>query len=290
MKPDKFTYHCPTTIDEVLSILKKYPDSKLLAGGQSLMPMLNMRIVTPANLIDLNRVRGLDGIKERNGEVIIGAMTRQRDIEFSATVHERLPLLADAITWTGHRQTRNRGTIGGSICHLDPSAEQPSIAVAMDAQLEILGPHGVRSIPMLEFGSSLMTNVLMPNELLTAIRFKPWAIGHGWAFTEFARRHGDYAIVSASALVELDKTGCASRVSLTLGGVAAMPMRIRAAEERLLGTKLGSADVDAASVLCQDIDALDDPQIPRWYRQQLARTLVSRILPTALSRAEAPHQ
>ncbi len=290
MKPDRFTYHCPKTIDEVISILKKYPDSKLLAGGQSLMPMLNMRIVTPANLIDLNRVHGLDGIRERNGEVVIGAMTRQRDIEFSATVHERLPLLADAITWTGHRQTRNRGTIGGSICHLDPSAEQPSIAVAMDAQLEIVGPHGLRSIPMLEFGSTLMTNVLMPNELLTAIRFKPWAFGHGWAFTEFARRHGDYAIVSASALIELDKTGCASRVSLTLGGVAAMPIRIKAAEERLLGTKVEPADVDAASVLCQDIDALDDPQIPKWYRQQLARTLVSRVLPTALSRAEAPHQ
>jgi carbon-monoxide dehydrogenase medium subunit len=290
MKPDQFTYHCPKTIDEVIFILNKYPDSKLLAGGQSLMPMLNMRIVTPANVIDLNRVRGLDGIKERNGEVVIGAMTRQRDIEFSATVHERLPLLADAITWTGHRQTRNRGTIGGSICHLDPSAEQPSIAVAMDAQLEIVGPHGLRSIPMLEFGSTLMTNILMPNELLTAIRFKPWAIGHGWAFTEFARRHGDYAIVSASALIELDKTGCASRVSLTLGGVAAMPMRIKAAEERLLGTKLEAADVDAASVLCQDIDALDDPQIPKWYRQQLARTLVGRVLPTALSRAEAPHQ
>jgi carbon-monoxide dehydrogenase medium subunit len=160
----------------------------------------------------------------------------------------------------------------------------------MDAQLEIVGPKGLRSIPMLEFGSALMTNVLMPNELLTAIRFKPWAIGHGWAFTEFARRHGDYAIVSASALIELDKAGFVSRVALTLGGVAAMPMRIKAAEERLLGTKLGLADIEAASFICQDIDALDDPQIPRWYRQQLAGTLMGRILPTALSRAEVPNQ
>jgi len=290
MKPDRFTYHAPKTIDEVIILLNDCPDSKLLAGGQSLMPMLNMRIVTPANLIDLNRVRGLDGIHERNGEVVIGAMTRQRDIEFSATVHERLPLLAEAITWTGHRQTRNRGTIGGSLCHLDPSAEQPGIAVAMEAQLEIVGPNGLRSIPMLEFGSALMTTVLLPNELLTAIRFKPWAPGHGWAFTEFARRHGDFAIVSASALLELDKEGCVSRVALTLGGVAAMPLRISVAEERLLGTKLGPADIEAAAVLCQNIDALDDPQIPKWYRQQLAKALMSRILPTALSRAQVPNQ
>ncbi len=290
MKPASFTYHAPRTLNDALVLVAGKSNARLLAGGQSLMPMLNMRIVYPDHLIDLNRVKELAGIRERNGMVVIGAMTRQSDIEFSPIVHESLPLLAEAITWTGHRQTRNRGTIGGSLCHLDPSAEQPTVAAAMEAVLEVAGPDGKRDIPMRDFGVALMTNALADGEILTAIRFAPWSRHHGWAFTEFARRHGDFAIVSAAVLLELDEQGIATRVSLTLGGVATAPLRMAAAEQRLLGSRVETEDVDTAALLCAEVDALDDPQAPAWYRRRLARVLVGRALPVALKRAKEARQ
>jgi carbon-monoxide dehydrogenase medium subunit len=288
MKSPSFEYHAPRTLDEALQMAALLPNPRLLAGGQSLMPMLNFRLLAPDHVIDLNRVEGLSGIAETAQGIVFGAMTRQREIEFSPLVGSRLPLLAEAIAWVGHRQTRNRGTIGGSLCHLDPSAEQPTVAIAMDATVSIAGPSGRRTLAMRDFALDLMTNALDDGEILTGVTLAPWSDQHGWAFVEFARRHGDYAIVSVAVLIELDANARASRVSITLGGVACTPVRVPAAEAALLGTAVDAPAIETAAACCEAVDALGDPTVPAWYRQRLARTLASRAIPIALARVGAP--
>lgn len=285
MKPPPFTYHAPRTLEEALRLVAQ-PNARALAGGQTLMPMLNMRVVAPEHVVDLAKVPQLSGIREEGGSVWIGAMTRQRDIEFSPLVRERLPLLAEAIEWVGHRQTRNRGTLGGSLCHLDPSAEQPTVAMAMDATVCIAGRERNRELPMREFAVDLMTTALAEDELLTGVRIEPWPAGHGWAFVEFARRHGDFAIASAAVLLHKDASGQVGRVSLALGGVAKVPLRVGRAEALLTGTVPAEKDIEAAARQCGEVEALDDPHVPAWYRKRLAATLAARAVRLALSRAK----
>src|SRR6266699_741947 len=219
MKPPPFSYHDPRTIGDVVGLLARLENAKLLAGGQSLMPMLNMRFVLPDHVIDLNRVEGLSFIRETDGALEIGGMTRQRDLEFSDVVRRRCPLMAEAIRLVGHRQTRNRGTLGGSLCHLDPSAELVSVAAALDATVTVNGPNGAREIAFGAFPVAFMTPAIEQNELVTAVRFALWPPGHGHGFVEFARRHGDFAIVSAAVLLTEDSAGRITRASLTIGGI-----------------------------------------------------------------------
>src|SRR5436305_12379637 len=200
MKPPPFSYHDPRTVGDVVGLLGRLDNAKLLAGGQSLMPMLNMRFVLPDHVIDLNRVEGLSFIRDNDGALEIGAMTRQRELEFSDLVARRCPLMHEAIRLVGHRQTRNRGTLGGSLCHLDPSAELVSVAAALDAMVVVSGPNGQREIDFASFPVAYMTPAIEPNELLTAARFPHWPERHGYAFVEFARRQGDFALVSAAAV------------------------------------------------------------------------------------------
>src|SRR2546430_16459752 len=167
MKPPPFSYHDPRTVPEVVALLDSLENAKLLAGGQSLMPMLNMRFVLPDHVIDLNRIAALSYIREAEGKLEIGAMTRQRDLEFDATVRARCPLLSEAILHVGHRQTRNRGTLGGSLCHLDPSAELVAAATALDAVVRIEGAVGAREVPFAEFPLSYMTPAVEPNAIVT---------------------------------------------------------------------------------------------------------------------------
>ena len=195
MKPPPFSYHDPRTVGDAVALLGRLDNAKLLAGGQSMMPMLNMRFVQPDHIIDLNKVDGLSYIREANGALEIGAMTRQRDIEFSDLVRARCPLMHEAIQHVGHRQTRNRGTIGGSLCHLDPSAELVTVAAAMDATVTVQGPNGTRQIEFAAFPVAFMTPAIELNELVTAVSFPAWPDGHGYGFVEFSRRHGDFAIV-----------------------------------------------------------------------------------------------
>ena len=208
MKPPPFQYHDPRTLAEAVGLLGKLENAKLLAGGQSLMPMLNMRFVLPDHVIDLNRVEGLSYIKEAGGVLEIGAMTRQHEVEFSELVRKRCPLLHQAIVQVGHRQTRNRGTVGGSLCHLDPAAELVSVAAAhrRDGRSSP-APNGQREIKFADFPVAFMTPAIEPNEIVTALRLPLWAPSHGAAFVEFSRRHGDFAIVSAAALLERDGAG-----------------------------------------------------------------------------------
>ena len=284
MKPPAFRYHDPREVTEAVGLLAKCENAKLLAGGQSLMPMLNMRYVLPDHVIDLNRIGALSYIREEKGALEIGAMTRQRDIEFSGVISGSCPLMAEAIRQVGHRQTRNRGTLGGSLCHLDPSAELVSVAAAQDAMVRVAGPKGTREIAFADFPAGYMTPAIAPDELVTSVGFPAWPKGHGYAFMEFARRRGDFAIVSAAALMTLDANGKVARVSLTIGGASSASLRMRKAEESLLGEKAGEGVFRAAAESCRDIDAVGDVHAPASYRRQLAAVLARRALLLAHSR------
>ncbi|TMG69435.1 MAG: xanthine dehydrogenase family protein subunit M [Betaproteobacteria bacterium] len=284
MKPPPFSYHDPQTIPDVIGLLQRLENNRLLAGGQSLMPMLNMRLVLPDHLIDLNKVEGLAYIRETGGALEIGAMTRQREIEFAGAVRERCPLMHEAILQVGHRQTRNRGTLGGSLCQLDPSAELVTVAAALDATVAVAGPKGTREIPFSKFPKTYMTPAIGPDELLTGARFPLWAKNHGHAFVEFARRHGDFAIVSAAALLEEDGAGKIKRASVTLGGVGPAPVRVKELERAIVGSAASDALFRDACEICRKIEAMQDVHAPSSYRQHLAAVLSRRALEKAHAR------
>ncbi|HUC51420.1 MAG TPA: xanthine dehydrogenase family protein subunit M [Xanthobacteraceae bacterium] len=278
MKPPDFAYHDPRTTADVIGLLSTLENAKLLAGGQSLMPMLNMRFVLPDHVIDLNRVEGLSYINERGDTLEIGAMTRQRDIEFSEVAKKKCPLMHEAISHVGHRQTRNRGTLGGSLCHLDPSAELVSVAAALDAKVSVAGKNGTRSIDFAAFPAAYMTPAIEFDEMLTAVSFPCWPARHGYAFIEFARRHGDFAIVSAAALLEEDANGKVTRASVTLGGMGPAPVRAREVERALIGEKIEEKRLTDICETLRSLDAVDDIHAPASYRQQLAAVLPRRAL------------
>ena len=285
MKPPPFQYHDPRTLAEAVNLLGTLENAKLLAGGQSLMPMLNMRFVLPDHVIDLNRVEGLSYIKETGGALEIGAMTRQREIEFSELVKAKCPLLHEAMTLIGHRQTRNRGTIGGSLCHLDPAAELVAVAAAHDATVVVAGPKGKREIVFADFPAGYLTPAIELNEIVTAVRIPLWPAGHKAAFIEFARRHGDFAIVSAAALLEIGG-GKITRASVTIGGVAVAPVRATEVEQAITGKSATSELFAQACESCRKIDAIEDIHAPSSYRQHLAAVLSRRALEKAAGLAD----
>ncbi len=285
MKPPVFSYHDPRTVAEVVDLLARHENAKLLAGGQSLMPMLNMRFVLPDHVIDLNRVDGLSHLDADGDVLVVGAMTRQREIEFSDLVRERCPLMHEAILQVGHRQTRNRGTIGGSLAHLDPAAELPTVAAALDATIGVTGPNGEREIAMADFPVAYMTPALELDEILTGIRFPLWPAGHGHAFVEFSRRHGDFAIVAAAVLLDVGADGGITRASVTLSGVGPAPVRVSAAETALIGVDGDEEAFRAVAEECRAIKAMEDVFASSSYRQHLAVVLSRRAMVKAYGRA-----
>jgi carbon-monoxide dehydrogenase medium subunit len=285
MKPPPFSYHDPRSLDDAVALLARLENAKLLAGGQSLMPMLNMRFVQPDHVIDLNRVDGLSYIRLEDDLAAVGAMTRQRDLEFHAGVCARCPILHEALLLVGHRQTRNRGTIGGSLCHLDPSAELVTVAAALDAVVSVTGRGGGRDIPFAAFPVAFMTPAIAPDEIVTAVRFPLWPEGHGAAFVEFARRHGDFAIVAAAALLLVDASGRITRASVVLGGASTAPLRLTEVEKALIGNAGSDALFREVSESIRDIEAIDDVHVSAAYRRHLARVLTRRALATAHGRA-----
>ncbi len=284
MKPPPFRYYDPKTVPEAVGLLASLDNAKLLAGGQSLMPMLNMRFVLPDHIIDLNRVDGLSYIRETDGGMEVGAMTRQRDLEFSDLVRKRFPLMHEAIGQIGHRQTRNRGTIGGSLCHLDPAAELVSCAMTLDATVTVAGPNGKREIAFADFPVAYMTPAIEPNEILVGIRFSAWPANHGYAFVEFSRRHGDFAITSAAVLLTADKAGKIARAAVTIGGMGTAPVRAREVERALLGQVANDRLFREVCEACRKIEAIDDIHAPASYRQHLAAVLSRRALEKAHAR------
>ena len=289
MKPPPFRYHDPKTVSEAVGLLASLENAKLLAGGQSLMPMLNMRFVLPDHIIDLNRVEGLSHIRDTQGALDIGAMTRQRDLEFSEPVRARWPIMHEALLQVGHRQTRNRGTIGGSLCHLDPAAELVSLATGYDATVMVAGPAGPREVAFAEFPVAYMTPAIEANELVVGVRFPQWAPKHGYAFVEFSRRHGDFAITSAAVLLEGDAAGKITRASVTIGGMGTVPRRAREVEQAIVGQVPAGSFFRDACESCRKLEAIDDVHAPASYRQHLAAVLSRRALEKAHARLLDAH-
>jgi carbon-monoxide dehydrogenase medium subunit len=287
MKPPPFSYHDPRTTADVVGLLARLENAKLLAGGQSLMPMLNMRYVLPDHVIDLNRVENLSYIREVDGGFEIGAMTRQRDIEFADLVQKRCPLMHEAIQQVGHRQTRNRGTLGGSLCHLDPSAELVTVAAALDAKVSVTGRNGARIIDFSGFPAGYMTPAIELDEFVTGVTFPCWPAGHGYAFVEFARRHGDFAIVSSAVLIEEDSSGKVTRASITLSGMGPAPVRATDLERALIGETIDEKRLRSICEPLRQLDAVEDIHAPASYRQQLATVLPRRALLKAHERIRA---
>jgi aerobic carbon-monoxide dehydrogenase medium subunit len=288
MKPSEFQYHAPKTIEEAVRLLGTLEDPRLLAGGQSLMPMMNFRYLMTSHLIDLNGVDALTGIAEKNGRLHIGAMTRQRDIELSPLVKRHAPLIPEAYQLVSHKQIRNRGTLGGSLCQLDPSSEQPCFTAALDGVLTIArhedGAVATRELPMSDWALMYMTPALEEGEMLVDISLDIWPEGHGYAFEEFARRHGDYAIVGVAALCTADNAGRLDRVSLTICGVAPGPVRMQEVEAALRGRPMDDEALRIASDAARALDVMTDAHVSTDYRQHLAGVLTERALKTAFSR------
>jgi carbon-monoxide dehydrogenase medium subunit len=278
LKPPPFEYVAPTTLADAVRLLAEKDNARLLAGGQSLMAMLNMRYVFPDRIVDLNGVTELDFIREEKDEIVIGAMTRQRTLQRAPQIGARAPIIPKALRYVGHLQTRNRGTLGGSLCQLDPAAELPAVAAAYDAVVEAIGPNGRRSIPFAEFPSMFMTSSLAPDEILTAMRFKPWTGSVGTGFREFARRHGDFAIAGAIALLSADAGRTIERASLTLFGVAEAPVRAGEAEAMLIGRRMDDELFTQASSLCASLATLDDAYGSADYRGHVAAAMAERAL------------
>ncbi len=284
MKPAPFQYAAPESVEETLALLRAHgADGKLLAGGQSLVPLLNMRLARPSVIIDLNRVPGLDYVRE-NGEVAIGAMTRQRTAERSPVVARRLPLLANALPLVGHLQIRTRGTVGGSMAHADPSAELPAVLVALEGSVVVRGPHGTRRLTADEFFVSYLTTALAPDELLVEVRF-PAHEQEGTAFLEVARRHGDYALVGVAATMMMHDGRCA-RARLAFTGVGPVPVRLPEAEAALQGRALTEAAMtELRKIVAGRIEPESDIHASAEYRREVAGVLAQRALRRAAERA-----
>jgi aerobic carbon-monoxide dehydrogenase medium subunit len=285
MKPAPFEYHAPRQLKDAAELLARLPNAKLLAGGQSLVPMMNFRYVIVDHLIDLGRLDELRGVAVVDGALRIGAMTRQRDLEFSAEVAKHCPLLAEALRHVGHRQTRNRGTIGGSLAHADPAAELPAVCAAYDATVHALSVRGLRRIAFHEFCTGFMATALAPDEMIAAIDLPIWRLGHGHGFHEFSRRQGDFAIAGAAALLDVGADNVVRRAALTVFGVATAPLRVEAAEARLTGKPLDTAAIRAAAAAAWLVEPISDIHAGGDYRRHLAQVLSARALNDAARRA-----
>ena len=285
MKAPGFAYHDPHTLDELNGLLGRLDNVRLLAGGQSLVPMLNMRYAIPDHVVDLNRIPELDYVRETPDGLEIGAMTRQRRLERDEMIRQRAPILADALRHVGHVQTRSRGTFGGSLCHLDPAAELPGIAALYDATLHVAGPRGRRDIRFPDWSLGYMTPNIEPDEALTGLSLAVWREPHGHGFQEFSRRHGDFAIVAVAALLALDERGTIRRAALSLVGVDVRPVRLEAAERALAGAPATPESFAAAAETARGLDYISDAHVPGDYRRKLAVALTRRALAQAAERA-----
>lgn len=294
MKPPPFDYRSPASLDEALAFLEELgPEAKPLAGGQSLIPMLNFRLARPSVLVDLNGVAELDGIEAcADGGLRMGAMTRQREVERSPLVAERAPLLAETMPHVAHPQIRNRGTLGGSVAHADPAAELPAVLLALGARFRVRrhgdGGEG-REVEAGDFFTGLFTTALEAEELLTEVCVPPLPPGSGWAFEEVARRHGDYALAGVAAVVRLDDGGACREARLAYVNAGPVPLAAPAAAALLAGEEPGPEALRAAAeAAARELDPPADVHAASEYRKHLARVLTVRALERAFRRAAAP--
>ena len=283
MKPAKFEYHCPATVDEAIAVLGRYQgEGRVLAGGQSLVPMMNFRLATPAAIVDLNRV--LARIEIVDGILAIGAMARQRQVEFAPLVVERLPLLSEALRWVGHLPTRTRGTIGGSIAHADPAAEIPMILQTLAGEVVVRGPQGERRIPAPDLFVAPLTTALSPDEVLTEVRLPAMPTGAGYAVEEFARRKGDFAIAAIAVMLVRDGEHC-TIARLATAGIGPVTVRLRDAEVILEQRGLGNDAVRAAAQRAAElVEPMADHNASADFRRHLTGVLTRRAILKARDR------
>lgn len=284
MKPVPFQYHAPTTVREAVELLGVLPNARVLAGGQSLVPMLNLRAATPDHVIDLGGIAGLNGIQETPTSLRIGAMTTQRTIERSELIRRHCPLLTEAILRVGHQQTRNRGTFGGSLCHLDPGAELPVAAAALEAVLTVVGRMGSRTLSFDEFPAGYLTTTLEPDEILTEIAIPKAGAYEGHAFLEFNQRPADFAVVSVAVLLAFDGARV-RRARIAIGGVDYAPIRLTEAEAVLSGAAPDPDTLTRVAAIAAACPCEGDELSPAEFRQHLAGVLTSRALKHAADRA-----
>jgi carbon-monoxide dehydrogenase medium subunit len=288
MKPPAFEYAAPRTVAEAAALLRASDgDAKVLAGGQSLVPLLAMRLARPSLLVDLGRIAELDYVREDAGGIAVGAMTTKTTVERSALVRTRQPLFWDATRLIGHPQIRHRGTVGGSMAQADPAAEYPAAALALGATLRIVREGGDRTVDAADFFVSALTTALAPGEILTEVRVPMLAPGTGWSVQEMARRHGDFAIAGTALTLSVSGGRIAS-ARIVLFGVAPAPLRASAAEAVLAGERPGPAVFARAADEARKAidDPLSDPHASGEYRRHLAGVLVARALAEAAPRAE----
>jgi carbon-monoxide dehydrogenase medium subunit len=290
MKPAPFKYLAPTSVEEALSHLAEYGyDAKVLAGGQSLIPTMNFRLAQPAVLVDLNRVSDLFYINpDKNGGLLIGAMTRESQVEHDPVVAERAPLLTETMPHIAHEQIRHRGTFGGCLAHADPAAELPAVAVALKANMKVRGQAGERWVPADEFFLSLFTTVLMPDELLVEVAIPAMPARTGWSFQEVARRHGDYALVGVAATVTLDRSDQCEEARLVYVSVGDRPENAPQATASLKGQALTPEAIEAAAELAAtaDTNPVKDIHASAEFRRHLVKVLTRKALTQAAARAK----
>ncbi|MDQ6661263.1 MAG: xanthine dehydrogenase family protein subunit M [Chloroflexota bacterium] len=289
MKPPRFQYCAPKILDEALALLDQHgEDAKVLAGGQSLIPLLNMRLASPAYLVDINRVAELQYIEPEDGYLAIGATVRHRQIEQSPFVRRQYPLLVEAVQHIGHMQIRNRGTVVGSIAHADPAAELPALLTCLNGQVVLQSIHGERVLKAEEFFTGYLSTALEPGEMVTEVRF-PWIPPQaGWAFLEFARRSGDYALVGAAAVVTPALDDSCMEAHIGYLGISGFPLRVREIENTIIGTKLDEQTLEKAAAIARTVVSTDmeDVHATVEYRRALTAEVTKRILKAAWQRRE----
>ena len=287
MKPAPFDYFAPTELQEALMLLERHKDeAKILAGGQSLLPLLNMRLARPKAIIDINRITSLSYIHKDNGSLRIGGLTRHRMIESSAVIQEQCPLMTEAIQWVGHIEVRNRGTIGGSLVHADPAAELPTVVTALGGEMKLVGPRGDRTVRPEEFFVSFLTTALDSSEILAEVRLPIWPRPTGYSFQEISRRHGDFAVVAVAVLLLLNDKGECKNSSIVLAGVGPTPLKAKRSEGLLMGKKVTRELMEKAGGLAaEDSDPSSDVHGSADYRREMVKVMTRRALEEALAKA-----
>ena len=289
MKPAPFEYFAPLELQEALDLLERYGDeAKILAGGQSLMPLMNLRLARPGLIIDINRLSSLDTITATpEGGLTIGALTRQRALERSKIVQEQNPILAAAMPLIGHFQIRNRGTIGGSLVHADPAAELPAVSLLLGAEFLLRSKSAVRVVPAAEFFLSYLTTAIRPAELLTEIRLPKWPSGEAWAVQEIARRKGDFALIGVALRAELDGEETVQKAVIVMFGVDSKPLRMERAEAILKGRRISEAFLrELSGVVAEELEPDSDIHASAAYRKEVGGVLVRRALESALAKVK----
>jgi carbon-monoxide dehydrogenase medium subunit len=288
LKPSAFEYHAPTNVDDAVKLLADLGDgAKVLAGGQSLVPMLSLRLAYFDHLVDIARIPELQGIRVDADSVTIGATTIDSDIESNAEVAAKVPLLTKVTPYIGHFQIRNKGTVGGSIAHADPAAEYPAVALALDAEIEAVSPRGRRTIAAKDFFVGFWTSALEADELLVSVKFPAWSGRTGFAVKEFARRHGDFALAGALVGVQLGAGDVIERATVTLLSMGPTPLRARAAEEALTGSAATAVAADEIGRLAvSDLTEVpSDLHGSADYRKRVGGAMVERALREAIEEA-----